>query len=547
MGLILASWLIMGAFFSVWGVAASKWLRLSTPTGGFLFMGMVLQTLLLTLAAFFVPLNEFTFLANTALTSLIAWMFRRDIAAHLGDAWRKTLTLTRVSRLLLGLGLFVSLWKSAQLPFIVDNDTYYLQTIKWLHEYGIVKGLANFNVAYGQTSPWHILQSGFDLPFTGWPLNDLNGFAFLSFLFILLTLKQQVNTLYILVFSFILLQFVSTPSPDLPVVLALFLAFIAYGDRESKWCAVLVVYAIFLKVTALPFTLLLCWLIWKRDLSVRFTSGVSLPFVALWVAKNVWVSGYPFFPSTSVALDLGWTVPKQVASSLADMIRNHEFREHLNYRTFGWIDRLLAWLKIGGIERVFNWGMLLAFCMAPFLCWQDKRFRVVYAVSLVHLVFILLVSPQYRFFLPEFLFLWTLIIGTWLRKKFFSTNMISGLLVTSLIVPLVLPLLLNGRALTGNGKMALNDQYTMATLLFPQPITRHAGLRFEKDRIGNLLYWTPPKDANFHTTGDGPLPCTNRRIIQSNARKYGIIPQLRTGRLRDGFQSTAANEWDRTN
>lgn len=544
---ILVSWLIMAAFFGVWGTALSKWLRLELPVGAIFLVGMMAQTALLTGAAFFHPVDGSLFAINTLVTSILAYFFRYNILNNLSGLRQAWGNFGRTEWLVVGLALVVTLWKSAQLPFVIDNDTYYLQTIKWLHEYGLVKGLANLNVAFGQTSPWQILQSGFDFPFMGWPLNDLNGFVFIVFVWIVLKLKQEVTIRYVLLFSVIILQFVSAPSPDLPVILSLFLALTAYSKGNPKWVALLVIYAVFLKITALPFALLLVWIMWKREISVRFVLCASLPFLILWIAKNMWLTGYPLFPSTMGGMGFDWTVPKSVASSLSDMVRNHEFRGQPHYRTLGWSGRLLAWAQTGGLERVFNWGMLLALVTAPFLRWREVRFRPIFSVCLMHFAFILTVSPQYRFFLPEFIFLWVVIIGILVQKTHINKTISTALLVAALIVPLALPVLLGGRPLTGNGKMAINDRYALGLIVWPDSVTRFPGLSFEEERVGNLRYWTPPKDAFFHTTGNGPLPCTNRRIIQSSARKYGVIPQLRTHRLGDGFHSTPASEWDRTN
>ncbi|HLN94700.1 MAG TPA: hypothetical protein VK183_03625 [Flavobacterium sp.] len=547
MVLILVSWCIMAAFFGVWGTAVSKWLSVSPPSGGVFFLGMMTQTLVLTIVVFFAPLNGMIFLANALLTSVLAYTVRDELQKTGRELWHSFQNFSHFDKVLLGLATLAALWKSAQLPFLIDNDTYYLQTIKWLHEHGLVKGLANLNVAFGQTSPWQILQAGFDLPFTGWPLNDLNGLAFVIFVFILLGLTDKVSSRYILLFSTLLLQFVTAPSPDLPVILILVLAFFAYTDRAPGWWAVLVVYAIFLKVTALPFALLLVVALLRRTLPLRFAVGIAAPCAVVWIAKNIWLSGYPLFPSTGVAFDFDWTVPEPVAASLGDMIRNHEFMGEAGFRSFGWLDRLDLWWRMDGLDRLFNIGMLALFPLALVLKGKNSSFRLLWTVCLLHFGFIIVVSPQYRFFLPEFVFLGTLVAAELTDRLRLPERLQQTVLVGALVLPFVLPLALGNRPLTGNGKMALNDSYALRLILWPSPITRLPDLTFETERVGNLRYNTPPKDAYFHTTGDGPLPCTNRRILERNARKYGVVPQLRTANPGDGFRSLPADEWDKTN
>jgi hypothetical protein len=62
---------------------------------------------------------------------------------------------------------------------LIDNETYYIQTIKWLNEFGFVKGLANLHPFFAQTSGWHILQSAFSFSYLPFSNNDLNGFCLL--------------------------------------------------------------------------------------------------------------------------------------------------------------------------------------------------------------------------------------------------------------------------------------------------------------------------------------------------------------------------------
>ena len=64
----------------------------------------------------------------------------------------------------------------ASAPYIIDNESYYIQTIKWLDTFGFVKGLANFHFFLAQNSGWHILQSALNADGMVSFFNDINGF-----------------------------------------------------------------------------------------------------------------------------------------------------------------------------------------------------------------------------------------------------------------------------------------------------------------------------------------------------------------------------------
>lgn len=545
--LILASWLVMATVFLVWGTAAARWTGMTVSGGSGLILGMVVQTLVLTICAFAFPLGIEVFIGNSVLTLLFAILYRKRLAEAISGLWISLRTASRTSGTILLIVVVTALWKSAQLPFIPDNDSYYIQTIKWLNEYGIVTGLANFNIAFGQTSGWHILQAGFDFSFIVSGLNDINGLLMVVFAFIVLTEeKEQRWAKFILLFNILLYQFVSSPSPDFPVILLLQLAFLSYlGNGNGKWIVVLTVYVVFLKLTAAPFLLLLLFPLLRKEIKWGFAVATGLVFFIPWTAKSLILSGYPAFPMTFCPIGADWTLPQPFAGSLSDMVYHHEFMAFKGYRNFSTLDRLSRWLHFGGISAVFNLGMLLLFALVPLLRWKDSRFKILYGLCIVHFIIILLTSPQYRFFLPEYVFLAAIVAnGLADRLKDAQKNLIIAIFV---LLPIVTPILLKGKTMTSNKNLTIADSFSIGNLWKPLPPTRYPDMEFELQRIDNIRYYSPPRDVFFYTTSDGPLPCTNQRIIRKFAKKYGVVPQLRSTSLKDGFRSIPASEWDKTN
>lgn len=157
----------------------------------------------------------------------------------------------------------------SSIPFIIDNESYYIQTIKWINEYGFVKGLANLHLFLGQTSGWHVTQSVFNFSFLYKNFNDLSGYClFLGTFFSIQKLNafySNSNKNYLVVgllplFNLFLFQFISAPSPDVPVYVLSMILFFYFLENFKKptpevfyLIVILVLFLIYIKNTMLTF------------------------------------------------------------------------------------------------------------------------------------------------------------------------------------------------------------------------------------------------------------------------------------------------------
>src|SRR5690606_6808589 len=88
-------------------------------------------------------------------------------------------------------------------------------------------GLGNLHIFFAQTSPWHILEAGLNLSFLVDGMNDINGFLFtVCIAYFLIEANEKwrhdnfVHWMGLLpACSILLLLFVDSPSPDLPLFL----------------------------------------------------------------------------------------------------------------------------------------------------------------------------------------------------------------------------------------------------------------------------------------------------------------------------------------
>ena len=156
---------------------------------------------------------------------------------------------------------------------------------------------------------------------------------------------------------------------------------------------------------------------------------------------------------------------------------------------------------------------------------------------LLHFIIVFLVSPQFRFFMPEFIFLSVILLADIFNRIKIEPKFVNLLLLASVILPLLISFFGDFKALTSNKFNQEETSVKPSQLYLPELNSRYGNISFETFTESNLKYNSPKDNFFFYGTANGPLPCTNVRIIKRFKRNYHIIPQMRTGNLNDGFYS----------
>ena len=55
--------------------------------------------------------------------------------------------------------------------------------------------------------------------------------------------------------------------------------------------------------------------------------------------------------------------------------------------------------------------------------------------------------------------------------------------------------------------------------------------------INGFKFYSPSDDAFFWATGNGNLPCVNKKQVNYIKQSFGYVPQLRSKELKNGFKS----------
>jgi hypothetical protein len=174
-----------------------------------MILGLLALSISWTLLSFFFPLTIYTEVFSLVLGYYFLYKTK---------AWEEGIILFKNKNWGLYFCILLVLFSSSFFPFILDYFGYYLPSVMWISQFGLVKGIANLDLTLGQMSFWHILQAGFS------HISDLylriNSWFLIIFILYIFEKKNWVLLLFVPLF----LLFTQSPSPDLPMMVYDYLA-----------------------------------------------------------------------------------------------------------------------------------------------------------------------------------------------------------------------------------------------------------------------------------------------------------------------------------
>lgn len=551
--LIALSWLILLIFFVPTGIAVKSILKIKIDNSYIpIFLGIFIQCLALSICSFFFKIGLVVFIFNFSIIFGLSIWKSREIKNSLEEIKTDLNSLSSTSKFTLLTIFIFSLFKCGQYPFIIDNESYYLQTIKWINEYGFVKGLGNLHIYLGQTSPFHVLQAGFNFNFLTDRSNDINGFLLLisSIYFITEFEKRhskngEIHWIgFILVFNILFFQFINAPSPDLSIVLVSQILFYHFLDKEDsidnfKIATLLFLYLLFVKITIAPLGLLVVYMLGFHKNRFYFLLFFGIITTATLTLKNSITTGYPLYPIDVFPLTVDWKIPQELLEFVSYITQKAGYFKNGSAHNASLFVKLNSWFHLGGINRIFNLGILFLFAFGLFIKKNlvQAKYKTLYVILIIHFIILLLNSPQFRFFLPEFVFLSVLTVSIIYTYFKIDIKFIQYSQLIMIVLPLILIEFIDYKNFTENKLHQQTGKYNWIQIFIPEKNTKYATLEFKKIKEGNLNYYSPKENFFFYGTANGKLPCVNKVQIDYLKKKYNIKPQLRTSNLGDGFYS----------
>lgn len=519
------------------------------------FLGLLSTTLFASIWAIFGRINIEFHCVLVIINLIIFFKFKSDIKSIYNSLYREFKNLNTTLKFFFFGITFLIIAQCSSIPYVIDNESYYIQTIKWLNEYGFVKGLGNLHIFYAQTSGWHIAQSAFNFSFLYKNFNDLSGFCLLlGNLFAIFKLNEYFsnsNKNYLIIgllplANVFFFQFISAPSPDIPVYILTFIIFFYFVENFKNTTyenfnviTLLVLFALFIKVTSVALLLLPLIL-----LIINFKSYFAkllpitifgLAILTIFIIKNSLLTGYPLFPFTRLESNSIHLIPRNVISYFfSEQMRYNYFISESDLNKLSYSQIVLRWLLSSKINAIFNLLTILIVSVSPFFIikyFNKKSVWIIYLVVLFQLLILLFTSPQYRFFIHLTLFFSFFIFACWFanKKLIIVAHYLSiGLIVVVLFFPL------SYKSLTENKLIGKNSRFSASYILYPHDNSKWT-TAFESVQKGNLKFNSPINNYFFWGSGNGDLPSVNKAQIEYFEKYFQVIPQQQSSDLKDGF------------
>ncbi|OAD44452.1 LIC_10190 family membrane protein [Polaribacter atrinae] len=510
--------------------------------------------------AFFFPLDIVFYAIMNCINIAGMLYFKREFKMQLNQCKISWLSFSRTYKFGLIFIFIIALAMSSVTPSIFDNESYYIKTIKWLNEYGFVKGLGNLHIFFAQTSSWHILQATFSFPFLETNFNDLNGYFLVIFSFFCFQqlhhfkTTKKIHQLYIgsvLIGLPFMIFFINAPSPDLPVFLIsqlVFYLFIKHFKHIDYSNFILIflltVFLCVIKITTCILILLPIILFVKHYKTLKRNLVKPMVFsffvLGLFLMKNVVLTGYLLYPLQILdVLNVDWKVPTELIQLFKVGTYNAAF-DYQDLNSLSTYQLFIAWItsfKFNGIINIIFVVLLVSFPFLWYLKSKEKSVFILYLIGVLNFVLAWIFSPQYRFFFFYMLF-FSMQICVWFFRKEKIIMLFTYVSLLLSLVPFLTELKLSNYT-------TIKKTNTKTSLLKPKNIVQpnvnsSMSLAFEQHTENKFHYNSPTKESYFWTVGDIPLPAVNVKQIAFIKEHYKIVPSLRTGSFEDGFKSVGS-------
>lgn len=427
---------------------------------------------------------------------------------------------------ILGIFLPVIAYLGAFYPFILDHFGYYVPTIKWLSEVGLVKGIANWDLVLGQMSFWHIFSAGFSHFSDGFlRINTL----IITLYFIYIYEKKSFTHLF---FIPILCLFVQSPSTDLPVIVfsLVILNEIFTSNKNILWLFALSVFVFTIKPTMIWLPLLsLIYGLMNANVLKNLWLGIVIGI--LFVLKNLWCFGYPFFPASFLDVGIAWKPNPELMKNSAEIaiLKTYDLQYTIQeINAFSTKDYIINWFSLQGLKSWIN--ILFALSLLVFTIFSIfKNKKIVWVLwfsVMAKSIFVVWFSAQYRFFIDVFFVVFFVLF--WQKTAVFWTKRLFIIMMLGVVALLSVPQLLQ-TAVPSFRVGGFMKGFAMKQLIKP---SEYVFGKSVVEQVGNVRFHLV---HTYPFLFDVSLPAITIYDIEEYY-KLGFFPQLYNERsLKSGF------------
>ena len=302
-----------------------------------IFSGLVIATVYAQIVSIFLKVALEANILLVFICILILFIFRKDVKKDVSGYWSQRTVIGKL--LVCGLVLLWAYFTSIGYMHY-DSDLYHAQSIRWIEEYGVVKGLGNLHNRLAYNSSIFAVSALYSMKFMlGQSLHTVCGFMALllniAVLDIFKCIKNRKLELsdYIriaaLYYLTLIYDEIIAPASDYAIMCTVFLIVLTWAElteRKEKNIApyallcVGCVYAISLKLTAGLILILMIkpayvLLKQKKIKDIFWYIGMGCVVICPWIVRNVIISGYLIYPFPAVDIfSFKWKIDPIVAA-----------------------------------------------------------------------------------------------------------------------------------------------------------------------------------------------------------------------------------------
>ena len=320
-----------------------------------------------------------------------AYKYRKEVSVLLTGVRKRFRSKEGVVCLII---VLVSAFYASRGDFHRDTGIYHAQAIRIIEEYGIIKGLGNFQLHFAYNSSYLALCALFTLSFVlPFALHTMTGFIMALFTCyaacgLMKWTSRASHTadmarLAIIIYGITVLEYLQSPATDygaMYMVLYIMCAWITQAVEKKDdsedipvygYLAVLSIFTVSMKLSAaalvvlavLPFILLV-----KKKMAKETVSFILIGFLSFlpYLVRNVIISGWILYPAEAIDLfNVVWKVPAEYMKFDADQIKvwGRELQDTMSVEE-GITVGISDWLPIWWEKKRFYEKLLLVFQVA---------------------------------------------------------------------------------------------------------------------------------------------------------------------------------------
>ena len=325
------------------------------------WFGLFLLIVVLQFISLFYPINDRVLICLSAINLLLLVLNLRNAKPNPRLLIKKLLQRTNILKVLLFafIALLISLLSNLPVNWY-DSLLYHLNSVKWLADYGTVRGLANIHFPLAYNNSTFILAAIMDSgPFTNSSSHIMNSFLLIVFSFqILLFLfkKRKNNLAYIFgLFSLLILSTFAYQINSLSTDLSLAVFFLLFNfyviTFENKDLALPI--PILILAAASKFSSFVVLGLFSIFVLIQLKDKIlekkniyillfSVLFFVGFIARNLIMSGWAFYPLKLFGFHFPWQVPSEQIRVINDGLKawsrlpGERYMSSLNVDFQGW-------------------------------------------------------------------------------------------------------------------------------------------------------------------------------------------------------------------